>query len=123
MRQATSASPPRMMAPPTPTTTPITVLRVCVDMPDAWLLLLLLSARPGVGVVTVLLVMVVGEPSARVLVRVTMTVVGVAFWLSLVEEEEGGSVDEDPESPPVELVPGSCLDDDEEVVGGGGFDE
>lgn len=102
----------------------MTVLRVCVDIPDDWPLLLLL-ARPGVGL-GVSLVSVTWEPSARVLV--TMVVI---IWASVDEGlwglvvDSGGSVGDADED--VELDVWSVSDDEEleveldEVVVGGSF--
>lgn len=78
--QATKAKPPRMMAPPTPTTTPMTVLRVCVDMPDGEVFF---PARVPVAVLVCWLVKVVCCPSAPVVVTTVVMVVRIS--------EAGGS--------------------------------
>lgn len=77
-----------MTAPPTPTTTPMMVLRVCTDMPEE--ALELSALRPAVWVVLVVVVSVVLDPSLAVL-TITSTlvetgggvVVGAAALLSL----------------------------------------
>lgn len=79
--QATNANPPRMMAPPTPTTTPMTVLRVCVDMPEGELFFPPASA--AVAAVVCWLVNVICCPSAPVVVMTIVMVVRTS--------ESGGS--------------------------------
>lgn len=64
------------MAPPTPTTTPMMVLRVVVDMPE--LPLLLACERPAVGVVTDTEVELLTEPSDAVTTTTAVEVTGVA---------------------------------------------
>lgn len=113
-----------MTAPPTPTTTPMMVLRVCTDMPEE--ALEFSALRPAVWVVLVVVVSVVLDPSLAVL-TITSTlvetgggvVVGAAALLSLPPAEvlllplsallspslpwldevwDGGGVVEEPES-------------------------
>ncbi len=67
MRHATRAITARMMAPPTPTTTPMIVLRVCVDMPDV-LPPFCGDDRLPVGVVSASVVTALVDPSACVIV-------------------------------------------------------
>lgn len=73
-----------MIAPPTPTTTPITVLRVWGDIPEPPLPLLLLFASPGVAVVTTSEVRVSLVPSLLVTVSIEVIVLITGFdgsWL------------------------------------------
>lgn len=66
-RQATRPMTARTIAPPTPTTTPIMVLRVCLDMPDDELPDDE-ADRVAVGVVVVAVVTAMVDPSEAVIV-------------------------------------------------------
>lgn len=69
---ATRPNAPSTIAPPTPTTTPMTVLRVLVDMPEVSVDSFELN--PGVDVVVDVEVMVVLDPSLLVPVTTTTEV-------------------------------------------------
>ena len=70
------------MAPPTPTTTPMTVLRVCGDMLDV---LEPFCDRPGVLVTVVAVVYDVSEPSVLVWIM-TLVLVSVTGSIEVVDE-------------------------------------
>lgn len=85
------------MAPPTPTTTPMTVLRVLDDIPDVSAASPVLS--PGVDVVTFCVVSTSWEPSVlvRVTTRMAVETTGVGVGLGVFSpwlDEAGGGVDE-----------------------------
>ena len=128
--QATNASAPRTIAPPTPTTTPMTVFLVSGVMPEGWLLPLL--ARPGVVVLVVWVVRVVATPlpSTVVIIRVIVSTISdveesLGGWL----EPVGGGVELVVEGADVRDVEDEVLEGevwdvvelvlDEELVGGG----
>ena len=93
---ATRPSAPSTIAPPTPTTTPMTVLRVLVDMPEVSVDGSAL--KPGVEVVVDIDVMVVLTPSLLVAVTSTTEV-----------EITGVGVDEGVLSPALFSVGVTCL--------------
>ncbi len=88
------------MAPPTPTTTPMIVLRVWVDIPDV--VPPLCEDRVGVGELVDSVVYEVGEPSGAVVVTMNVLVdtgggvVDVFFEVVLggVVVDDGGGVEE-----------------------------
>lgn len=95
--KAKNAMAAKTMAPPTPTTTPMTVLRVCEGMP-VWPELCAL-ARSGVDVETCSVVYVVCTPSGLVEVTIDVTVENVVLTDSVLLDVEdlvsgGGGVDE-----------------------------
>lgn len=92
------------MAPPTPTTTPMTVFRVLVDMPEGWAESP--ELRPGVEVVIRVVDSVVLRPSLLVRVTTSMVVMttGVTVelgWLSPPLDE-----DTDEDWGGVDVIPG-----------------
>lgn len=98
MRQAKIPATASTIAPPTPTTTPMMVLRVVVDMPElplplpAWV-------RPAVGVVTDREVELLTEPSEAVTTTTAVEVTGVGVAVVDVSEadvvwDESEDVDE-----------------------------
>lgn len=70
--QPTMPRAPSRMAPPTPTTTPMIVLRVLADMPSSPFELS--SLRPGVNVVSLVVVLVSRDPSSLVFVTTVTSV-------------------------------------------------
>jgi len=105
-----------MMAPPIPTTTPITVLRVSGDMPVCALLPLL--ANPGVCVVVSSLVIVVDCPLTPVVVM-NVVLVSMISEVELPEVLGGGVIEAEGLVVPdcvVELD--DWLDDEDRLVEG-----
>lgn len=129
IRQAHKPMTPRIIAPPTPTTTPMIVLRVCGDMPVLLLLLPLWfgSGTRTVGVVTVSEVLVEMEPSVLVTVSITVLVVGgrvlVILGGSEVLVSDGASLLLEEESVGLGFVEVGCVVGWSEGVGEGVAEE